>query len=110
MYAMRFAGEVELLAFLSVRLEDDFAVLIVERKPRDVERAVSHGQLIVAIPHARTVGVDLHVRLATARRLLLGAAWRKTTSNRRETAPIVYRSPGPDLAGGGPGAQLTWGH
>jgi len=39
-----------------------------------------------------------------------GNAWPSSSSCVFSIALLSFISAGPDLAGGGPGAQLTWGH
>jgi len=48
--------EVQLCAVASFGLEDELALLLVERKEENVHRTVSHGQLELASMDARTVG------------------------------------------------------
>jgi len=67
------AGKAELFAFKSRRFVDDIAVLLVEWKPRDIDRTMSYGQLKLARPRTRAVGEHLHGLLFTARHEFLGA-------------------------------------
>jgi len=52
-------------------LELELTVLFVERKPADVHRTVSDGQLKVTVPDARAVGEDLYLVLVATRLLFL---------------------------------------
>ena len=65
--------DVQLPALVCLRLELDFAVLIVERKPTNAHRTVRHRQLELAVPDARPVGQHLHPVFVATRFLLLRA-------------------------------------
>ena len=65
--------EVEFSTFVRLRLIREIAVLVVERKPRDVQRTVADRQLELAVPDARPVREDLHVVDAAARQFLFRA-------------------------------------
>ena len=66
---------------MSFRLVDEVAVLVVDRKPRDVYRTVTYGHLELAVPHTLAVGEHLHFAVATTRRLFLRTDTRQDRSN-----------------------------